>query len=332
MRTSLFIWSSAMLVSSACAGPLSQVTADREDYWAYRQVRTAASVDAKLGAAVRYLRDRPGGRWHHEVRRWFNATEPEFFESLGNDFGGMHRYLVALPGGPHSDAAEDRILELERARELASRREAHELAGARAVEARLAQAAAARDGFLHAFGEWIGQLTAIKTWGGRTSDLDGELIYRYRLVEPAARCDTWRCVKTLSIDYAVPEGASLVARRAVFDVILRLEAGGVVAAEISGPELFTRLGEALLVRPIAPDAAGARIDALGRVADLVAASAEPALPSARCERSPTSPVVVDRECDGVRLRMIAAAVADEDDRVVIEAVTAQSSAGSAKAP
>jgi hypothetical protein len=55
---------------------------------------------------------------------------------------------------------------------------------------------------------------------------------------------------------------------------------------------------------------------------LVAASAEPAMPSARCERSPTSPVVVERECDGVRLRMIAATVADEEDRVVIDAVSA----------
>lgn len=308
------------LLFGACAGPLSQTTADREDYWEYRQVRSAPTIDAKLRAATRYLRDRPTGRWHREIRRWFNATEPVFFASVGNDLAGMHRYLDALPEGPHSEAAEDRVLELERARELALRRDVRELAGARAVEARLARAAAERNGLVHDFADWVRRLASITSWGGRTSELDGEFIFRYRLQAPEARCDTWHCVKDLAIDYAVPDGTTLAARRAVFDVVLRLEKGGVRGAEIAGPELFTRLGEALLLRPIAPDAASARIDALGRVADLVAGSAEPALPSARCDRSPTSPVVVERECSGVRLRMIAAMVPDDDDRIVVESV------------
>jgi hypothetical protein len=308
------------LLLAACAGPLAQITADRDDYWAYRQVKSLPSIDARLQAAQRYLRERPRGRFHGEVARWFDAREPAFFRAVGSDLAGMRRYLEALPDGPHREIAAERVAQIERTRELASSRDAAEIAGAHAVQARMASAAAGRDALIRTFADWTRDCSSITTWGGRTSELDHEFIYRFRLLAPEAHCDSWRCVKGLASDYAVPEGTTLVAREAVFDIVLRLDRGGVAAAEIAGPELFTRVGEALLMRPIAPDDITGRIEALGRVADLVGVSIETALPASRCQRAPTSPVVVERECDGLHVRMIAATEPDQDDRIIIEPV------------
>jgi hypothetical protein len=323
MTISCRILFGSALVLGACAGPLAQIGSDREDYWAYRQFRTGSTIDARLGAAHRYLRDWPHGKFRHQVREWFDVREPAFFRSVGDDLLGMRRYLAALPDGPHGEIASARMAQLQRLRELARERDAAEIAGARAVQARLVLAQQMRDAFIGAVGQWSRDCSSIKTWGGRTSELDHEFIFRFRMVQPEARCDVERCIKSLSIDYAVPEGTTLVARQAVFDVVIVLDGGGVAAARISGPELFTRVGEALLVRPIAPDDITGRIEALGRVADLVGVSVEAALPSARCQRQPTSPVVLERECDGLKLQMIAATTGDEEDRIVIQPLGAR---------
>jgi hypothetical protein len=122
----------------------------------------------------------------------------------------------------------------------------------------------------------------------------------------------------LSLRYAIPEAGGLGQREAVFDIALGLEDGGVARAEIVGPELFSRLGEAIALRPITPDTALARTEALSRVSQLLEVVVESHLPQRDCAEEAISPVVLDRKCRGLRLRMVAAMLPEEEDRIYVE--------------
>jgi hypothetical protein len=158
---------------------------------------------------------------------------------------------------------------------------------------------------------------SIDSWGGRTHELPHEFIHAYRLTEPAARCTTSRCIKMLSVRYAIPEAGTLGSREAVFDVALELDKGGVERALVAGPELFSRLGEAIALRPITPDAGLARTEALSLVSQLVEGLVESRLPAMDCEREAISPVIIHRQCKGLTLRMVAAAVPNQEDRIEV---------------
>jgi hypothetical protein len=165
----------------------------------------------------------------------------------------------------------------------------------------------------------VRRIAGIRSWGGRTSELDHEFIYAYRLSAPFARCAESTCSKVVTVTYAVPEGGTQSPREALYEVGLRLERGGVAAAWITGPELFTRLGEAVGVQAVASDFIG-RAEAIGQATSLVALAVEPLMPSARCSAESVSPVVLRRVCDGIELRVIAATELGEEDRVVVEPV------------
>jgi hypothetical protein len=165
---------------------------------------------------------------------------------------------------------------------------------------------------------WVRRLAAIRSWGGRTSELDHEFIHAYRLSAPFARCTDNSCAKVVTVPYAVPEAGVQSAREALYEVGLRLERGGVAAAWITGPELFTRLGEAVGVNAVASGDFVARAEAIGQATSLVALAVEPLLPVARCGAESVSPVVLRRVCDGIELRVIAATELGEEDRVVVE--------------
>ncbi len=119
------------------------------------------------------------------------------------------------------------------------------------------------------------------------------------------------------VDYGVPEAKVQVAREAVYDVRMRMEKGGVQAAWITGPDLFTRLGEAVGTSAISSGDIVGRAEAIGQAAEIVAAAVEPVLPAARCAAGAVSPVVLHRVCDGVDLRVVAATELGEEDRILV---------------
>jgi hypothetical protein len=125
------------------------------------------------------------------------------------------------------------------------------------------------------------------------------------------------------VAYAVPEAGVQSPREAVYEVGLRLERGGVAGAWITGPELFTRLGEAVGVSAVASGDFVARAEAIGQATSLVALAVEPLLPAARCGAESVSPVVLRRVCDGIELRVIAATELGEEDRVIVEPIGKQ---------
>jgi hypothetical protein len=230
----------------------------------------------------------------------------------------LSRYLEALPLGPHAEQANQRILELERGRRGEVERDARALAKARLVQDRVRRAAEARSEFVFAVAEWVRRLSTVDSWGKRTSDLDHEFIHAYRVSEPVAACDTTLCTKNLRLSYQVSGAGELVSREATIAIELDLEDGGIVRARLAGPALFSRVGEATQNTAVEPFDLQARAEAIGQSARVVAHALEATLPEASCRREAVSPVVLERACNGLRARMVAAEVEGDDDVVSFE--------------
>lgn len=323
MRAVFFL---ALLLLSGCAAG-NRLSASHEDYRLYRETRLAASLEERLGASHRYLARMPDGKWAPEVRRWFRRAERKYYEAAFDSAPRLRAYLRAMPDGPHAAAATRRLVELETAAGFDERRTARELRAARRVQSNLALAAEERRRFVRDIVGWLERLAAIQSYGEPTSALDGDFLLHFRLKDAAAECDDSACRKQNLARYQIPSGGTLVEREATYEVKLVLEEGVLTRAVLSGPELFSRLGEAIELRAVANDDPQGRIEAIGASLSLLMNALEVQLPAAECEVPPVSPVVLARTCRGRRVSAIAGGDG-ELDVVTFEPVPREAGEGS----
>jgi hypothetical protein len=308
------------LALTACAEMSRRLTVPVDEFASYRRFRTAPTVESKLGASFDYLHDYPLGSYHDEVGRWLHHTEVGYVVRAWDDPVRLRAFLSAVPLGPYASKAAERLVELELAEEYRARYERAFDVKVRRMEQGLARAEAGRRDLLHGIVAWSRKLAAIRSWGQPLSELDHELLFAFRLDPPGARCRDDVCTKTVTVAYGIPEGKLQSPREAVYDVGMRLERGGVRAAWLTGPELFTRIGEAVRVAAVVPTDLGSRAEAIGQAAQMIALAVEPSLPASRCTADAVSPVVLRRTCDGVDLRVITAEELGQEDRIAIEPV------------
>jgi hypothetical protein len=308
-----------LLVGCAAA---RQMTASVDDYELYRQTCTARTVEQRLRASLRYLNDMPRGRWREQVGTWFEAADLAYYERTRNSATRLRAYLRLLPDGPRASAARSRLAELELEAEHRRRRERKFELQVRAYERQLARAERQRQKFVGHFVTFVRHVASITTWGEPTWELDPRLIVDWRIRPPPGSCRASRCVKTLSLRYAVPDEGKISPRQAVFDVVFELRQGGVMRATLTGPELFSRVAEAAELRPTRPGDVMARAGAIASVLDLLAPVLEESFPTASCARPAISPVVLLRECDSRRLCVVAAET-PEEDRIEVEPLLRQ---------
>ena len=312
------LWLALSLVLASCAST-ARVTGDFGDYRSYRRTRLGATLEERLGASQRYLRAYPHGDYREEVRRWFAPAEKRYFRLAWNNLPRLRAYLDVMPDGPHAEAAADRITELESRRVFDDRRKQRMLDVARGFESQLAQAADQRHEFLREFSTLARLLGATQTFGEPTSELDSELLLRFRVRQPPGTCAGDLCSKVFSFAYAVPDGKLLTSRVAEVTLQITLERGLVRALSLSGPELLTRLAEAVEVRAVPANSPQARAEALAHALDVVADALDAPLPKARCEVDVVSPVVLARRCDGRRLEVVAGTEVGAVDRLSVSA-------------
>jgi len=277
----------------------ARVTGDFGEYAAYRRTRLAPTLEERLGASDRYLRDYPRGDYRDEVRAWFKPAEKRYFTLAWNNLPRLRAYLDAMPKGPHAEAVAERIEALEARRTFADRRDARMLAYASGIEARLDAAAAGRRELLREVGALARAMAKTRSFGEPTSELDSELLLRFRVRQPSGTCAGDRCTKQFSFAYAVPEHKNLVDRTATATLEIQLEHGLVRRLTLWGPELLTRVAEAVEVSAVS-DSPQARAEAIGHAVDVLDDALEEALPKAHCGADAVSPIVVLRRCDGVR--------------------------------
>jgi hypothetical protein len=308
----------ALLVSTGGCAALPTLTERPEDYHLYRAARVAPTLEERLRAADQYLRRVPRGPHAKQLRAWFNRAEEAYFLGAFERLPNLYAYAAALPTGPHIENVRSRIAWLEGKRKRRLARESAEDERAQATLNHLAEADAARRAFVATFKDWTARLTRIKTFGEPTSELDDETIFAFRLSEPRGSCVGDSCRKLLQLNYEVPGDRELVQRAALLEVQLDLERGLLQRARLAGPELWTRLAEALSLRALPNPTPDERADALSRSLLLVRALLEPALPSAECpDRLVALPLVLERTCRGMRVRMLAGHDAAEDDSLEI---------------
>jgi len=305
------------LALTSCAST-ARITGDFGDYASYRRTRLASTLEERLGASERYLREYPEGDYREEVRAWFKPAEKHYFKLAWNNLPRLRAYLDAMPHGPHAEAVADRITELESRRVFADRREQRALAHASSIEARLAAAADQRREFLHELLALISSMAKTRTFGEPTSGLDSELLLRFRVRQPPGVCEGDHCAKRFSFPYAVPEDKRVVDRVAEATLDIALDHGLVQKLSLSGPELLTRLAEALEVNAVAATPQ-ARAEALAHALDALDGSLEAALPKARCSAEAVSPIVLSRHCDGVRFEIQYGTVAEAPDILTMTA-------------
>ena len=311
-------WLLPLLSSALGCAALPTLTERPEEYHLYRSARVAPTLEERLRAADRYLREVPGGPHTKQLRAWYDATEEKYFLNAFNRLPNLYAYRAALPSGPHIEDVRSRIAALEAKRKQRIERESDEDASIRATQERLDDADRKRRAFVATFKDWTAHLVRIKTFGEPTSELNDAFIFAFRLSEPRGACHGDHCKKLMRLDYQVPGDRELVARAALLEVQLELERGLLQGARLAGPELWTRLAEALSLRPLPSPTPEQRADAVNRAQLLMRALLEPAFPSAECPDSVVAaPVVLQRTCRGLTARMVAGQTPLEDDSLEI---------------
>jgi hypothetical protein len=295
-----------------------------EAYHLYRATRVAPTQEERLRAADRYLREVRAGVHRREVRAWFTPAEERYYLDSFERLPKLYAYLGALPNGPHNAEVRARIAYFEHRRERRRAGLSQQDERIARTQGQLIAADASRRAFVGALKAWTLRLAKLKTFGEPTSELDDETIFAFRLSPPRGSCQADTCRKLLELQYQVPGEGDLVLRDAVLEVQLLLDRGLLVGARLAGPELWTRLAEALSLQALPTPTADERVDALNRSALIVRSVLEPLLPAATCGVEPQPPVVLERRCHGLRLRMLAGQNAAEDD--VLEVLAAPDTA------
>jgi hypothetical protein len=305
-----------LLVAVACfvsgCAALPTLTERPEEYHLYRTARVAPTLEERLRAADRYLRDVPRGPHAKQLRDWFTQTEERYYLSAFNRLSQLYAYEQALPQGPHIEEVRSRIVALE-ARRARRRESGLDEARIAATQGRLVRADASRRALVAAVKDWTSRLVRIESFGEPTSELSDDTIFAFRLSPPRGSCRGDSCRKLLELSYEVPGERELVERAALLEIQLELERGLLSSARLAGPELWLRLAEALSLQPLPSPTPEERAAALGRSVLLLRAVLEPVLPAAECERTAEPPILLERACRGLRARMIVGKPGEQDD-------------------
>ena len=113
--TRFFAWAlvAAFVATAPGCAVGNRLVGSRSDYVAYRKTRVAGSELDRLGAANRYLKDHPDGRYREEVAGWFTVEERRYVQRAHDRPSLLRAYLAALPDGPRAGDVKARLTELE---------------------------------------------------------------------------------------------------------------------------------------------------------------------------------------------------------------------------
>jgi hypothetical protein len=304
-RAGRLAWLVLLAALGGCAGARSFV-ASPGDYAAYRRTRIAPTLDERLAAASRYLKERPDGTYRRDVARYFERAEPLFYRSKRGSTAGLEAYLQALPAGPHAPEALAHLVELRRQRQPEGEIGRTGLA----IERRHARAGAERAAVRAEVSRWIERFLDPEAWRSSIARGPDELVVAWRLGLPAPTCEPLeggaearRCQKLLDLPYVLPVAGVQEPREATIAIEVFEDAEGKPRrVRIVGPDLFVRLEEARTARPVAADDSSARIAAVAGAVELVErahARRVPADPA--CKQPVVAPVVLDLACGPLRV-------------------------------
>ncbi|HEX5098130.1 MAG TPA: hypothetical protein VFV94_01460 [Polyangiaceae bacterium] len=294
----------------------NQLVAPHDEYRLYRTMHLAPTLEGRLAAANRYLHVAPDGAYAPEVKTWFKSAEQAYLVRAHDRLPMLNAYAQSLPDGPSIAEVTARIDELKTTAAFNVARVQRQDERVESIEAGLERASAQRKAFIAELSDWLGVLAAVRSFGQPTSALPPALTQKLGLGDPATACPLDLCVKSFAPRFAIPrEQGQLIPREAPYSIEIQLANGAVAALRLRGRELFSRIGEALDLRPVSFADPQSRAEAIGRALSLVGNGLGPTLGAATCEKPAVSPVVLDHACDGVHVTVTAAVDAGDDDHV-----------------
>jgi hypothetical protein len=312
--------------AAACAVG-NQLASSRDAYRLYRTTRLAPTLEERLGAANRYLHVAPDGPYAAELRAWFPAAERAYVLRARDELPLLLAYAKSLPDGPSIEEVRGRIDELERTAGFVKKRETARTVRVESLEAALARAADQRKAFIGELAGWIAALAKVRSYGQPLAALPADMRERFAIGDTAAGCPLEVCARSSAPRFAIPAtGTQLIPREAAYVVELSLPSGSLAGLRLHGRELFSRVGEALDLRPVSFAEPLSRAEAIGRALSLVANALGPELSADGCERPAVSPVVLERACDGVHVVVTAAVEPGTDDEIAFGALSPPSPA------
>jgi hypothetical protein len=306
-----FLVSGAVLLLGCSVG--NQLVAGRGEYELYRNTRLAPTVEARLTAGNRYLKNDPEGRYAAEIKAWFEPAEKAYVGAAWNSLPRLRAYMKALPDGPSHERVKSRAEELEATIGFAQKREQEAEARVAALEANLERAAEQRKAFLDEMNAWIRALSAIRSWGKPLAELEPDVASRFGGNTMGDSCLDELCSKAFTPRFGIPIKQQVVPREAAYSVEIVVKSGVVAEARLRGRELFSRLGEALDRRAVSFSDPQSRAEGIGRALGLVTEALGSSFAGESCERPAVSPIVLERACGGVRIVATAALTTGDDD-------------------
>lgn len=313
----------AGLAAAACAAGCTAgkaFYAGASDFGAYRDTRVAATEEARLAAAGKYLREHPTGAYVDEVKSDFAEREEAYFAACKGDVDRLERYVELFPDGPHAAEAKSAIRVK---RDRANQPDALDVAAA-ATQERLDAMARGRERARAVLLEWLDRVIAPAVFSAPLPD--GPLVVPFSLGLPSPRCTSVdpedgvarKCVKLIEEDFSFPRAGTFVEHALLFDVSIDMDPSGAPRAiRVAGPELFTRFEETFIEARGAGDDTDRRINAIERVIESLTNvfDANVSNDSGCVKRDLAASEVLHLSCGGVDVRAIAGRDAGEDDVV-----------------
>jgi hypothetical protein len=304
------------LLAPACAVGERLVTS-RGDYRLYRETRVAEHELERLRAGHLYLQQYPDGRYHAEVARWFGAAEPRFVKRAHDHPSMLRAYLKALPDGPRATQVRDRLVELEIHQGYRRRDAERERRTLARVTKDLGEATRSRQSFVRTVSELVARLSSLRAFGLPIARAEPAILREFKDQNGVLQCAPDRCHKTFVLDYFVPASSRYVSRLVELELTIELDRGRTRGAELGGPELFSRLGEAVERRALAETSLAERVEAIARAVQVLENALESRLPAAQCQREAVAPAVLVRDCRGVRVEMRAGVESPPRDVILV---------------
>jgi len=245
------------------------------DYEAYRETRIETSPSRRLAADVRYLKERPEGRYVDDVRSDLATAEPHYYATHSSTAEGLEAYLEIFPKGAHAGDARISLSGL-RAHD-----EAPDALAAAAADTRrrLDENARSRALALAQLTQWIEASLQPGVFATPLRDGPKELVVPFSLGLPAPVCETFdppksgvarRCVKHESAEFVVPRNKTFAEVALAFDMTVDMDPRGVpLAISISGPDLFERLDDTYLDDATLEDGAARRAAGIARIIEVL---------------------------------------------------------------
>jgi hypothetical protein len=321
----------ALLMLGCAVG--NQLIAPHDQYRLYRATRVAPTLEERLSAGNRYLHLAPAGAYADEVHAWFRDAERSYLARAHDQLPMLYAYLRELPDGPSVAQVKDRIEELESAARFAEGRRNARNQRVESLEMGLERAATQRKAFLADLGGWLTALALVRSYGQPVSALPPDLLARFQLTDPAQGCPLDVCEKAVTPRFAIPHVATqLVPREAPYAAELTTSAGILTGSRLHGRELFSRIAEALDLRPVSFADPQSRAEAIGSALSLVTNALGNDLAADSCVRPAVSPVVLERACAGVHVVVTAAVDEGSDDSIAFGPETPPAPAAPPVAP